>query len=393
MDRKDSEKFSDNDQKIIEDSKVKRFLSVYGERPAMFINNENGALTIIASLMILVLLTILGTMALRTSITELQGATNALIYQKNFYVAESGIALAPEWVKLNLAESDFNNVDYIGEFDMQLDGANHFYAQVEHQKDIDPADGHEKVLLYGDENGDYLNEINFTTGVPLEIVTSNGTHIRGGNCKIRATFIFEPIFMMPDAALLVHSSVNGNGVSGQIIGEGPPGTDCEPVADIKFEVLGGPIEYGGSLGDTPKIEQSSGMYPFPLIKELIEKYATQKIPGSNNVDNIETSEESPGVVLLTGNSKVTNLTGYGILFIDGDFKATGNLDWHGLILVGGNVVFSGGGSKMIYGAVIVLYEAQAINGSVDIIYDCDVLNNLFDNFSNYRMTSWSQIFS
>jgi hypothetical protein len=359
----------------------------------MQINNENGFFTIIASLLILVLLTILGTMALRTSNTELQIATNEIIYQTNFYAAESGIASAPEWIKLNLAEGDFTNVDYLGEFDMQLNGANHFYVQIEHQTGIDPADGKEKVLLYGDENGDYLNEINFTTGIPLEIATSEGTHNRGGNCKIWATFISEPIFMMPDAALHVQSSVNGNGVSGQIIGEGPPGTDCEPVADIKFEVLGGTIEYGGSLGDTPRIEQSIGIYPFPQIKEVIEKYATQKISGSNNVDNIETSEESPGVVLLTGNSKVTNLTGYGVLFIDGDFQAAGNLDWHGLILVSGNVIFSGGGSKMIYGAVVVQYEAQAINGSVDIIYDCEVLSDLFDNFLNYRMTNWSQIFS
>jgi hypothetical protein len=48
---------------------------------------------------------------------------------------------------------------------------------------------------------------------------------------------------------------------------------------------------------------------------------------------------------------------------------------------------------MIYGAVVVQYEAQAINGSVDIIYDCEVLDDLFDNFLNYRMTNWSQIFS
>jgi len=360
----------------------------------MQINNENGAFTIIASLLILVLLTILGTMALKTSNTELQQiAINALIYHKNFYAAESGIALAPDWIKSNLAKSDFNNVDYFGEFDMPLNGGNHFYAQVEHQTGIDPADGKEKVLLYGDENGDYLNEINFTTGIPLEIVISEGTHNLGGNCKIRASFISEPIFMMPDAALHVQSSVNGNGVSGQIIGEGPLGADCEPVADIKFEVLGRTIEYGGSLGDTPRIEQSIGIYPFPQIKEIIEKYATQKIPGSNNVDNIETSEEPPGAVLLNGNSKVTNLTGYGVLFIDGDFQAAGNLDWHGLILISGNLIFSGGGSKMICGAVVVQYEAQAINGSVDIIYDCEVLNNLFDNFLNYRMTSWSQIFS
>jgi Tfp pilus assembly protein PilX len=46
----------------------------------VYINNENGAFTIIATFMILVLLTILGTIAIRTSNTELQIAPNELIY-------------------------------------------------------------------------------------------------------------------------------------------------------------------------------------------------------------------------------------------------------------------------------------------------------------------------
>jgi len=354
-------------------------------------NNENGAISIIVTLLMLVLLTIMSTAALRTSITELKIATNYLIYQKNFYVAESGINWAPEWIKMNLAESDFKNIDYLGEFDMNIGENGHFYAQVRHQTAIDPSDGQEKVLLYGDENGDFLNEINFTTGVPLEVVTSEGTHVRGGLSRIRATYIFEPLFMMPDAALHVDSNVNGNGVSGQIVGEGPEDQDCKAVADITYEVAGGTIEYGGSLGEDAEILPSKGTYPFPLILDVFNNIALQKIPGSNNVKDISTTEESPGVVLLIGDSKVTNLTGYGILFIDGDFEAAGNLDWHGLILVNGNLVLSGGGSKIIYGAVIVQGDALAISGSVDIIYDCEQLNNLFNNFSKYRMTSWSDM--
>lgn len=168
--------------------------------------------------------------------------------------------------------------------------------------------------------------------------------------------------MIPDAALHVQISANGNGVSGQIIGKWPPSTDCEPVADIKFEVLDGTIEYGGSLGDKPRIEQSFGIYPFLQIKEIIKKYAMQKISGSNNVYNIETSEEFLGVVLLTGNSKVTNLTWYGVLFIDGDFQVAGNLNW-GLILVSVDVIFTVGGSKIIYGAVNVAYRHYIIFSS------------------------------
>ena len=210
--------------------------------------NENGAISIIITLLMLVLMTILATAGLKTSIVELKIATNEVIYQKCFYAAEAGINWAPDWIKTNLDEIDFKNVNYLGTFDMDIDTNTHFYTEVQHQTDIDPADNIEKVLLYGDTNSDFLNEINFTTGVPLEVVTSEGTHVRGGRSRIRATYIFEPLFMMPDAALHVNESVNGNGVSGQIIGEGPESNKCDPIADISYEIAGGTIEYGGSLG-------------------------------------------------------------------------------------------------------------------------------------------------
>ena len=113
-------------------------------------------------------------------------------------------------------------------------------------------------MRYGDEDGDYLNEINYTVGPPLIKVISDGTHIgRGGLAKIEANYIFAPIFMMPDAALRVHSNLDGNGVSGSILGEGAAGSSCADVADIMYDVAGGVIEYGGDLGATPRIEESS----------------------------------------------------------------------------------------------------------------------------------------
>jgi hypothetical protein len=260
---------------------------------------------------------------------------------------------------------------------------------------VDASDGNEKVQRYGDENGDYLNEINFTTGPPLIKVVSDGTHVRGGNASIEARFMYEPIFMMPDAALRVNSNVNGNGVSGSIIGEHIPGSDCGDVADIMYDIAGGTIEYGGDLGDTPLIQQSSGMYPIPLIDPVMRKQATVIVPGSNNLDegylNSLTDSDNPGIIYVDGSAKTTNLTGHGILFVNGGFEFAGNLDWYGIVIVNGDITLSGGGTKTVYGAVVAGGEAVAINGGVDIQYDCDLLSDLHDNFSKYRMLSWRQL--
>jgi hypothetical protein len=160
-----------------------------------------------------------------------------------------------------------------------------------------------------------------------------------------------------------------------------------------YDVAGGTIEYGGDLGDTPRIEESAGMYPIPLIQPTILKKATVKIVGSNNIDEglIVTSSENPGIIYISGDAKTTNLSGYGILFVEGDFEFAGSLDWTGIIIVGGNMTFSGGGTKIIYGAVVGGGDALALNGGVDITYDCEALSDLYDNFSSYRMTSWIQL--
>jgi hypothetical protein len=344
----------------------------------------------------------MGASSVRTSITEVQISTNNTIYHKNFYTAEGGLNMAPEWTRNNHVEADYTDVDWMGtfqksDFDWTLPNGkeffkNHdFYAEVTHLTEMDA--GAEKVLLYGDEDGDYLNEINFTVGVPLIKVQSFATHVRGGEGAVEATFIYEPIFMMPDAALRVNSNVNGNGVSGSIIGEHQSGSSCGDVADIMFDLSGGTIEYGGDLGDTARIEPSTGMYPMSLLRPILIKRATQTVEASMNIDesSIVTSADNMGVIYITGDSKTTNLTGYGILFVDGNMELAGNLNWNGIILVSGDITFSGGGTKTIYGAVVANGEAIAVNGSVDIQYDCDLLTGLHDDFSHYKMTSWRQI--
>jgi hypothetical protein len=64
--------------------------------PIGVVNNEDGYLLIMATLMILVLLTILGIAASRTANTEVTVAGNELVYQRNFYLAEGAVMEAVE---------------------------------------------------------------------------------------------------------------------------------------------------------------------------------------------------------------------------------------------------------------------------------------------------------
>ena len=362
----------------------------------MITRNERGSVIVIAVL-ILALLSIIGVSAVKTSITELHISTNHLIHKMNFYAAESGAPHGSLWLK-GLDLLDDTDKDWFMPLDeadeqkwFELSNGTNYTWKVKHQLDSDG-----NILYYGDPDGDHLWDVQTTSGMPLEIIHAEGTHPRGGMVLIETTWQFVPPFEMPDAALWINSSVDGNGVSGSIIGESKSGSSCSDVPDIMYDelCLTPPcIEYNGDMGDTPLVEQSTGMYPMSLVAERLKQIASITLPGSNNIDEaaIITSEDAPGVVVLSGDSKATNLTGYGILFIDGNVELAGNLDWHGLILVSGNITLSGGGTKTIYGSMVGMGEAIAINGSVDIQYDCEALADLFDEFSGYRMTSWRQM--
>jgi hypothetical protein len=63
------------------------------------LNNEDGYFLILATLMILVLLTILGIAASRTANTEISVAANDMAYQRNFYLAEGAVIEALDHLK------------------------------------------------------------------------------------------------------------------------------------------------------------------------------------------------------------------------------------------------------------------------------------------------------
>ena len=82
----------------------------------------------------------------------------------------------------------------------------------------------------------------------------------------------------------------------------------------------------------------------------------------------------PGSVHLSGNA-----SGSGILIIDGDLEVHGGLDFYGLILVKGQITFTGGGhqSVNVYGAMLAGQDVNAqdvalidnVGGSFNFHYD------------------------
>jgi hypothetical protein len=124
-----------------------------------------------------------------------------------------------------------------------------------------------------------------------------------------------------------------------------------------FKCSGSPMDCGTQSGD------NFGDFPSGLPDS--PSFGTGKGPATVYV---------PGSVHLSGNAG-----GSGILIIDGDLEVHGGLDFYGLILVKGQISFTGGGSQNInlYGAILAGQDVNAqdvamtdtIGGSFSFHYD------------------------
>jgi hypothetical protein len=86
--------------------------------------------------------------------------------------------------------------------------------------------------------------------------------------------------------------------------------------------------------------------------------------------------------------KLSNVTGYGMLLVDGDLTLGGGFTWNGLVLVTGTLTFNGGGSGVnIYGAVMA-NQTVDVNGGLDIRYDSCMISNAVNNQA-LSIITWS----
>jgi hypothetical protein len=88
------------------------------------LNNDNGSI-IVATLMILALLTIIGFAATNMSTTELNISTNSLLYERAFYTAEAGLQHAKESLRAPFVDQNRATIasGNTGDWSFALDGS------------------------------------------------------------------------------------------------------------------------------------------------------------------------------------------------------------------------------------------------------------------------------
>ncbi len=369
---------------------------------------------LVLGLLLLLLTTLIGIALVHTSSFGVMIAGNGLESQKAFWIAESGI---------QDARDKLSGVESVAKF-KEISGL------------TDPVSyaGGKYVLAVSDD--------------PLSprrvIVRSTGTRNQGDQQVASRTVesvIQKFTFGLP-GALYSKSMVTVNGAQTFINGnDGCGGTDkpaiitTQPSIDFKNGDLGGNgIAHVTTFDRVPLVTDmgSSLDYPLQQYVNAYKDYATttpaeitdQNIQGSTLGNawgageiiitpakdgypqpiQLSASAGEPNVIYLNppvnqnGTKEVglQNVSGHGLLLIDGTANISGGFNWYGLIIATGGLKFTGvgGADKNITGAVMagetgVKIEVDVM-GSVAILY-CSGVTNYLRDLSTAIMISWREI--
>lgn len=92
-----------------------------------------------------------------------------------------------------------------------------------------------------------------------------------------------------------------------------------------------------------------------------------------------------------GGLKLSNVTGYGVLLVEGDLTLGGGFNWNGLILVSGVLVFNGGGSGINIKGAVLANQTVDINGGVVILYDSCMIADALNTLAPV-VISWKEVY-
>jgi len=349
------------------------------------LGQESGTITVI-SLMILAVSSIIGAISSKMTQVDLN-LSNAYIQQKQaFYAAESGLNYAAARMGALTARPEDPNWSVTVQGNLPTGES--FSVVIKHKV----AGG--KVVKWADGNNDFVfRECTACPGRPVERIISTGFS-RGGSQQSAATELFPaPLFADIPAALyaggasmvLYNTSATAEGEFGYIVDKAvclvAPDVVTTPSALEGFQAT----DFSGRTGLQPTLLNNQNPYP---IAKVIENLKGRAVTIAEESRLVLGSSENYGLYYCPGSLDAYQLSGYGILMIEGNARFSGGVDWHGLILAKGDSIFDGFGSKEIFGGFLSGGKVL-IDSSPAFYHDCREMNSIKDKFSRYERRLWT----
>lgn len=234
-----------------------------------------------------------------------------------------------------------------------------------------------------------------TAHKPVDIITAYGAD--GTSIQIIEVEVIAPPPPLINSALYAKGNVTGNGSSLSVDGD----DNCGSAASLPPVYTLAPSST--TLNGTPIMGGSPAAPTNGPSSVDIAGYINS-LKGSAGVTILS---DQNGINYGTGTSFVTcysdtsnpnnvngltlqNVTGYGVLLVDGDLTLGGGFNWNGVILCSGVLTFNGGGAGVNIQGAVLAEQTVSINGGLDIRYDSCMIDDAF-NTQGRKVISWRQI--
>jgi hypothetical protein len=349
-------------------------------------NPENGS-TLVVTVLVLVILSILGTAALTMTNTELLIARNMKLNAKAFYNGETGISIATEQIRASIYDEGTSYPLTIDNYEIDVNATSDSGY-------LDQDGG--KVIIYNNETDKHLIcevdvKVDNDSYYKKYALISDGYYKDAAkSIKVEIEDLSNLIGDVPGAISIFNPESSLN-LSGNMY----VSSEVNDIVPIYLDDTNSDYDKEGSAEIEPQPPEDD--YPKGYSEQTNEYWTElaiqlEKVAHEDNIylkdgdDKVEFSGD-PEIIVVEGSRNITGGTGAGILITKGQVKITGNFWFTGLII---SIVEPGEdgeaqvdfevdttGTPTINGAYLFAGESSniTINGNPEIIYDADALED------------------
>lgn len=345
------------------------------------VSSQNGAAIIITMFSLLLICSLLLIASVRSVKGYSQLIRNQQSYAKAFNAAESGLQYGIAYLRKNATTiaTDFNRSGYIkvdkitDVTDVKNDAETTFSVSynnpVKNNFDIIEVKSSGKSLTDSSSSTLTMLVAKKSGGIPMPKASfiSYGSADLGGNSSIRNRTVNKTIWS--GGRVYLSGSASTTGTRGRCSNRRNRNSDVIE-SDPALSKITKDQFFAKMLGqDRNKFQRSSNI----IINNPSGRALTSQLSQSTN--KVVWVNQSRGIATLAGKTTIGSKQKPVVLVINGNFKASGNIDIYGILYVSKNWYNRGGGNLKVHGAAIVEGNFST-RGTPTFEYDKSVLANL-----------------
>ncbi|MGB0910896.1 MAG: hypothetical protein ACPGYT_11085, partial [Nitrospirales bacterium] len=232
-----------------------------------------------------------------------------------------------------------------------------------------------RVLVYGYPTADALELVEFTNNIPVDGVfpverVIASASLRGGTATIEVDIVHPPA---PHVIAAIYS-LNGISLTGPFnVISGDDRCGVSPSKPPIYVRRPSSIDGSALLQGSPSSHQQGHL--MVQLGKAIESLKRGAMLITRDQFRVKWGNSSAPVTVLVdssaqrGDLSISNVTGYGILLLEGDVTVKGPIQWQGLVISSGKITMDGTSGPIHMEGGMWVDQLVDVAGSLNVVYD------------------------